>query len=786
MLISLNWLNQYVDIKEKSISELENALTMIGQEVEKIDNKFDYLDTVITAKIVDLKMHEDSDHLTVCSVDKGDEILQVVCGAKNHKLGDIVALATIGTKLSPDFEIKKGKIRGVESYGMLCSLKELGLSDEHDGIVILPNDTPIGISLNEIYDKKDTVFELEITPNRPDCLSYIGIARELACYYNIELKKLEYDITESEEINNTKIDIQEGNICNRYMTRIIKDVVVQDSPKWLKDKIESMGLKSINNLVDLSNYILFELNQPNHIFDLDKISENISVRLANSGESFLTLDEKSLELTQNDIVVCSDNIPIALGGVMGGYNYSVDENTKNILIEVAHFNKDNIRKTSRYHNISSESSYRFERAVDIMNFENVINRLSKLIVENCGGKILKGISDNFVIKPTLPTTKMYLDRLYKFVGKQIDKQKVIEILENLSILVVDNGNELILTPPTHRQDLLNAQDYYEEIIRMYGFDNIENILPQLDIKKDRIVDTTKLNDKIRNICVSLGLNEVINYSFIPKNALDLVKYDSTNTIVLENPINEDFSVMRNTLIYSLIKNAKDNSNRSVESSKFFEISRVFEKIDDKYIETTKLGIILSGSMEKTIFVEKTDYDFYHMKGIFESIFEKLNIKSYQIERSKHSSLHPGMSADVYIGRECLGSFGFIHPDVEENFSLNAIVLELNLDKLRRYIKENIKYEKISKYQSTTRDIAFLVKDDLLIGNAVKSLEKLDRIIKSITIFDIYTGPGIEKGYKSFAINILMQDNKTLEEKEINDVVDKIKDKMISQYGATVR
>lgn len=286
MLISLNWLNQYVDIKEKSISELENALTMIGQEVEKIDNKFDYLDTVITAKIVDLKMHEDSDHLTVCSVDKGDEILQVVCGAKNHKLGDIVALATIGTKLSPDFEIKKGKIRGVESCGMLCSLKELGLSDEHDGIVILPNDTPIGISLNEIYDKKDTVFELEITPNRPDCLSYIGIARELACYYNIELKKLEYDITESEEINNTKIDIQEGNICNRYMTRIIKDVVVQDSPKWLKDKIESMGLKSINNLVDISNYILFELNQPNHIFDLDKISENISVRLANSGETF--------------------------------------------------------------------------------------------------------------------------------------------------------------------------------------------------------------------------------------------------------------------------------------------------------------------------------------------------------------------------------------------------------------------------------------------------------------------------------------------------------------------
>lgn len=731
-------------------------------------------------------MHENSDHLTVCMIDTGKEILQVVCGASNHKKDDIVALAQIGTKFSDDFEIKKGKIRGVESSGMLCSLKELGIADEHDGIVIFPQDTKIGIPLSKLYDNADIVFELEITPNRPDCLSYIGIARELSCYYNLPLKKLEYNIEEADEINDINVKILDNNISYRYSTRVIKGVKVQKSPKWLANKMESMGLKSINNLVDISNYILFELNQPNHIFDLNKISKNINIRLAKDGEKLLTLDNKELELTNNDILVCSDDKPIALAGVMGGLDYSVTDETQDILIEVAHFNKDNIRKTSRYHNISSESSYRFEREVDICNFENVLNRISKMIVDNCGGRVLKGINEEYKVKPNINKVNLDLEKMYKFIGKRIEKDKILNILEKLEITINDNGNILELEAPSFRNDLVHQQDYYEEIIRMYGFDNIENILPKVDIKDKRIIDTTKLNDKIRNICVSLGLNEVINYSFIPKNALKSVKHDDTNTIILENPINEDFSVMRPTLIYSLLKNVRDNNNRSINNSSFFEISKTFENINGQYIETTKLGIALSGYIDKNIYSDKYYYDFFDLKGIVEELFEKLNIKSYQLERSDNISYHPGISADIYIGKECIATFGNIHPDLEETFGINAIYLELNVDKLQKYIKDFNKYNEISKFQPTTRDIAFVVKDDVAIGNAIKSIEKIDKIIKRVSLFDVYQGVGIMPGYKSFAISILMQDSKTLEEKEINLVVDKIKEKMAKLYDAVVR
>ena len=636
MLISLNWLKEYVDLGELNVKEIENALTMIGQEVEKIEIKGENLDKVVTAKIVEKEKHADSDHLTVCKVDIGKEIIQVVCGAPNHKLGDKVVLAQIGAKLAPDFVIKKGKIRGVESSGMLCSSKELGIGTDASGIIILPEDAPIGVPMKEYLEIDDVVFELEITPNRPDCLSHIGIARELAAYYNKKVMypnvKINKEYAEKTSDNIT-INIEDENLSKRYVSRILKDVTVKESPKWLKDKIEAVGLKSINNIVDVSNFILMEMNQPNHIFDLDKIEgKEIFVKTAGNEEIFVTLDEQERKLAKEDIVITDSKKTIALGGVMGGLNSEITSETKNILIEVAHFNPQNIRKTSRRLNLSSDASYRFERGIERENIINVINRLSNLIQEVAGGEILEGVVDVFLDSVQRNTSELSFERLNRFVGKDIPKEEVIKILSNLEIEIIDNGDTLKLTPPLYREDLELEQDYYEEIIRMYGFNNIENKLPKVEINEKTVVDTTKLIDKIKLISSSAGLKEVINYSFIPKDAVDKMKFTRVNKENLINvlkPITEDFVTLRPTLLYSLLKNAKDNLNRNISNIRFFEVSRTFEKEEELAKEEVKLGIILAGENNKTVWNSKpVPYDFYDLKGVVEKIFLKLKFKIF--------------------------------------------------------------------------------------------------------------------------------------------------------------
>ena len=798
MLISLNWLKEYVDLGELNVKEIENALTMIGQEVEKIEIKGENLDKVVTAKIVEKEKHADSDHLTVCKVDIGKEIIQVVCGAPNHKLGDKVVLAQIGAKLAPDFVIKKGKIRGVESSGMLCSSKELGIGTDASGIIILPEDAPIGVPMKEYLEIDDVVFELEITPNRPDCLSHIGIARELAAYYNKKVMypnvKINKEYAEKTSDNIT-INIEDENLSKRYVSRILKDVTVKESPKWLKDKIEAVGLKSINNIVDVSNFILMEMNQPSHIFDLDKIEgKEIFVKTAGNEEIFVTLDEQERKLAKEDIVITDSKKTIALGGVMGGLNSEITSETKNILIEVAHFNPQNIRKTSRRLNLSSDASYRFERGIERENIINVINRLSNLIQEVAGGEILEGVVDVFLDSVQRNTSELSFERLNRFVGKDIPKEEVIKILSNLEIEIIDNGDTLKLTPPLYREDLELEQDYYEEIIRMYGFNNIENKLPKVEINEKTVVDTTKLIDKIKLISSSAGLKEVINYSFIPKDAVDKMKFTRVNKENLINvlkPITEDFVTLRPTLLYSLLKNAKDNLNRNISNIRFFEVSRTFEKEEELAKEEVKLGIILAGENNKTVWNSKpVPYDFYDLKGVVEKIFLKLKFKNYLLKRSTNTEFHPGRSVDVFVGKEFIGSFGEIHPDVLENFDLGkktVLVGEFNIDLIEKYIGKISSYQGIVKYPSVPRDLALVMNEEVLVGDVLKTIEKIDKKIEKVELFDIYRGLGVMPGKKSVAISIVLRDkSKTLEEKEINDVIGKILDKVKKEYLAELR
>ena len=798
MLISLNWLKQYIDLDGIEINEMENALTMIGQEVEKIDIVGGNLDKVVVAHLEEVKKHPNADSLTLCKVNNGKEILQIVCGATNHKTGDKVALAQVGARLKEDFTIKKGKIRGEESNGMLCSEDELGIGSDRDGIIILPEDAPIGVPFKDYLGINDTVFELEITPNRPDCLSHIGIARELSAYYGKELKYPETEIkneTGEKTSDNVKVTIEDSNLSRRYVTRILKNVTVKESPKWLKERIESVGLRSINNIVDVSNFILMEMNHPNHVFDLNKIDGNeIKVKSAGNEDKLVTLDEQERELEDGDIVICDGKKIIALGGVMGGLDSEITDNTKNILLEVAHFNSQNVRKTSRRLTLSSDSSYRFERGIDVEDSIKVINRLANLIQEVAGGEILNGYVDVYPVPHENKVAELNFERLNRFVGKVIPREKVIEILRNLEIDVKDNGETLTLIAPSYRGDLELEQDYFEEVIRMYGFDNIENILPRVDINKNSTLDTTKLTDRVKTICASVGLKEVINYSFIPKDALQKLKFTGVSEdklIDISNPITEDFVTMRPTLLYSLIKNAKDNMNRNVSNIRFFEVSRTFEKAEELAKEDIKVGIILAGENDKTLWNPKpVHYDFYDLKGIVEEIFSKLKFQSFSIKRSVQTEFHPGRSADVFVGKEYIGSFGEIHPDVLENFGLDkktVLVAEFNIELIKKYINKPFVYQGIVKYPAVPRDLALVMNENILVGDVLKTIEKIDKKVEKVELFDIYQGIGVEPGKKSVAISILLRDDsKTLEEKEINDIIDKILAKMKKDYMAELR
>ena len=579
------------------------------------------------------------------------------------------------------------------------------------------------------------------------------------------------------------------------MTRILKNVTVKESPKWLKERIEAVGLRSINNIVDVSNFILMEMNHPNHVFDLDKIEGNeIKVKSAVKGDKLVTLDEQERELEDGDIVICDSKKILALGGVMGGLDSEVTDNTKNILLEVAQFNPQNVRKTSRRLTLSSDSSYRFERGIDVEDSIKVINRLANLIQEVAGGEILNGYVDVYPVPHENKVAELNFERLNRFVGKVIPREKVIEILRNLEIDVKDNGETLTLTAPSYRGDLELEQDYFEEVIRMYGFDNIENILPRVDINKNSTLDTTKLTDRVKTICASVGLKEVINYSFIPKDALQKLKFTGVSEdklIDISNPITEDFVTMRPTLLYSLIKNAKDNMNRNVSNIRFFEVSRTFEKAEELAKEDIKVGIILAGENDKTLWNPKpVHYDFYDLKGIVEEIFSKLKFQSFSIKRSVQTEFHPGRSADIFVGKEYIGSFGEIHPDVLENFGLNkktVLVAEFNIELIKKYINKPFVYQGIVKYPAVPRDLALVMNENILVGDVLKTIEKIDKKVEKVELFDIYQGIGVEPGKKSVAISILLRDDsKTLEEKEINDIIDKILAKMKKDYMAELR
>jgi len=798
MLISLNWLKQYVDIKE-SVEEIANALTMIGQEVEAIDIQGKDLGNVVIGQIVEFDKHPNSDRLTLLKVNVGEEEpLQIICGATNHKLNDKVVVAKIGAVLPGNFKIKKSKIRDVESFGMLCSEAELGLAKESEGIIILPEDAPIGKEYREYAGLNDVIFELEITPNRPDCLSHIGIAREVAAYYNRKVKYPVIEIAETIESVNTviKVNIEDKERCKRYLGRVIKNVKIKESPEWLKTRIRAMGLNPINNVVDVTNFVMFEYNQPMHAFDLDKVEGNITIRAAKENEEITTLDGVERVLKNGELVIADDEKAIAIGGVIGGQNTQIDSDTKNIFVEVAYFTPENIRRESRDLGIFTDSAYRNERGMDVENLAVVMNRAVSLLAEVAEGEVLSEVIDKYVEKPKRAEISLNLEKLNKFIGKNLTYEEVGKILTHLDIELKPLGDgTTLLIPPSYRADLTRPADIYEEVIRMYGFDNIEAKIPVMSIESGEENTNFKISRIVREILKELGLNEVINYSFIPKFTKELFNFGE-EVIEIKNPLSEDMAVMRPTLLYSLITNVRDNINRNQTDLKLFEISKTFKKLGEGQnglaIEDLKIALILSGREEKNLWNQsKSDYSFYDLKGYLEFLLERLNVTKYSLTRlTNNKNFHPGASAEIKIGEDVIGVLGELHPNLVNYFGIKrekVFFAELNLTSLLKYIKIKVNYETISKYPEVLRDLAITLDRSVLVGEMVKEIKKKVNLIEKIDIFDVYSGDKIDKDKKSVAMSIVLRDkNRTLTDEDIDKAMTAILELIKDKYNGEIR
>lgn len=798
MLISLNWLKQYVDIKE-SVEEIANALTMIGQEVEAIDIQGKDLGNVVIGQIVEFDKHPNSDRLTLLKVNVGEEEpLQIICGATNHKLNDKVVVAKIGAVLPGNFKIKKSKIRDVESFGMLCSEAELGLAKESEEIIILPEDAPIGKEYREYAGLNDVIFELEITPNRPDCLSHIGIAREVAAYYNRKVKYPVIEIAETIESVNTviKVNIEDKERCKRYLGRVIKNVKIKESPDWLKTRIRAMGLNPINNVVDVTNFVMFEYNQPMHAFDLDKVEGNITIRAAKENEEITTLDGVERVLKNGELVIADDEKAIAIGGVIGGQDTQIDSDTKNIFVEVAYFTPENIRRESRDLGIFTDSAYRNERGMDIENLATVMNRAVSLLAEVAEGEVLSEVIDKYVEKPKRAEISLNLEKLNKFIGKTLTYEEVGKILTHLDIELKPLGDgTMLLIPPSYRADLTRPADIYEEVIRMYGFDNIEAKMPVMSIESGEENTNFKISRIVREILKELGLNEVINYSFIPKFTKELFNFGE-EVIEIKNPLSEDMAVMRPTLLYSLIANVRDNINRNQTDLKLFEISKTFKKLGEGQnglaIEDLKIALILSGREEKNLWNQsKSDYNFYDLKGYLEFLLERLNVTKYSLTRlTNNKNFHPGASAEIKIGEDVIGVLGELHPNLVNYFGIKrekVFFAELNLTSLLKYIKIKVNYETISKYPEVLRDLAITLDKSVLVGEMVKEIKKKVNLIEKIDIFDVYSGDKIDKDKKSVAMSIVLRDkNRTLTDEDIDKAMTAILELIKDKYNGEIR
>jgi phenylalanyl-tRNA synthetase beta chain len=801
MLVSLRWLRDYVDISIP-LKELVYRLTMAGLEVEEIKEIGPAFTNVVVAKILSVKTHPETDKYHFCEVAAGEGIYPVVCGARNIEPGDVVPLAKIGATLPGGYTIKSSKIRGAVSEGMLCSEEELGIGEDASGIMILPRDLAIGLDLVEALNLKDMVLDIGITPNRSDCLSIIGIAREIAAITGSAVKYPDTTVSEIEQdvTSITSVDILDPDLCPRYSARIIKDITIKPSPLWMRRRLEAVGLRAINNIVDVTNYVMMELGQPLHAFDFRFLEEGrIVVRRSRGGETFTSLDEKERILEADTLMICDGRKPVAIGGIMGGLNSEVKEDTRMILLESAYFNPLSIRKSAKLLGMSTDAAFRFGRGIDPEGVIKALNRAAQIMAEISGGRVCRGYIDRYPQKvKAAGNIALRRERVNEILGTDIDAPGIVKILESLemTILVEKNGVYQV-TPPTYRVDIAREIDLIEEVARLYGYDLIPETLPPVSVKAVTKERQQMVVDRIRDIVRGSGYSEIITFSFISPESVKLlgIREDDgrRNMVKIRNPLTEDQSVMRTTLVSSLLETMKKNAHNGCLDLKMFEIGRVFFRQEggELPIEKSRLGCLITGMYYDDLWCSKINTDFYDLKGCIENIFDGLKIAGLEF-RSDHREafLHPGKSCGMYANGRFIGSLGEVHPDVLLKMDLKnrAYIAEIDLDIVSDMFSCEVLYKDLPRFPSVVRDVAFVIGREMEADKMIKLAIEIDKeLLEKVSIFDVYSAKNIPEGKKSLGIRFVYRAfDRTLTDDEVNQLHCKIVRKIVDSTGARIR
>ncbi|MDP8222325.1 MAG: phenylalanine--tRNA ligase subunit beta [Candidatus Lernaella stagnicola] len=794
MIVTYRWLQDYVDF-DTPIAELSHRLTMAGFEVEEVRKIGGDYDNVVTALIEKVEPHPDADRLTVCTVFDGQERFQVVCGASNTEAGRIGVLARVGAKL-PGGKLKKGKIRGVESFGMLCARDELGISDDHTGIWLLPEGTPLGLEPLAAQGLDDWAMELGVTPNRPDALSVIGVAREVAALVGKPLKKTDLEIEpEGGAIDEyMTIEIEAPDKCPRYCGMLVKGVKIAPSPPWMVHRLEAAGVRAINNIVDITNFVLLEYGQPLHAFDYSFLSDRrIVVRCAKDGETITTLDEQVRPLDGDDLLICDGVKPVALAGIMGGLNSLVSDDTVDVFIESAYFEPTGIRRTSRKLELSSESSYRFERGTGVENTVLGAHRAARLMAELAGGTLVPGFIDAY--PKTIPRRQVAMRpaKVNALLGIDLDAAQMITHLESIELRVVDTSpDRLVVEVPSFRPDLEREVDLAEEIARLHGYENIPLTIHMGVDAENRPWALRDFLRDLRRELAGMGLSETISLAFVAPEALAAV--GAPEGIRLANPLSEDFAVLRTSLLPSLLGAVATNQARRLSDIRIFEARRVYlpQADDDMPTEPHHLGLLVAGSRQDSFWTgESPHVDFYDLKGLVERLLTHFGLRNvtWRVPADAGPFL-PGVCAEMLIGENSAGRIGKLRTESLEIFGIEGEVFagELNLDMIAAQADREIKYQKLSKFPAMFRDIAVLADEEASVDRMLAAIREIDtRRITRLHVFDVYKGKGIPPGKKSVAFSMWFQDlAKNLSDKDADKLTKKILRALKEGLGATLR
>ncbi len=802
MKFSLSWLRQYLNV-ELSPEALADALTMAGLEIDAVADRYTYLDTVIAGRITDISPHPNADKLQVCRVDIGKQFLTVVCGAKNIKVNMMVPCALPGTLLPDGRQLEKGVIRGQESEGMLCSATELGIGPDGSGIMVLDPITKPSTPLASALGLSDTVFEVDLTPNRPDCLSMIGIAREIAAIQGTRLTYPEIKTdNQGNDINaQTSVTIKDPDLCPRYAARLVFDVTVGPSPFWLQDRLLSIGLRPINNIVDITNFVMMETGQPLHAFDFDRLAgHGIVVKKAGDHKTFTTLDNKERPLSPDTLLICDKEKPVALAGVMGGLNSEIDATTTRVLIESACFNPTSIRKTAKRLGLGTDASHRFERGVDPEGTVKALERAAALMGEVSCGRIIDGLIDANPVPYTPEPIQLSTEKTNRILGLSLSRKEMDKYLTSIEFKTEPSEEDLLLViPPSYRVDVARPEDLMEEIARLSGYDHIPTTFPLIPSNTKPLDTTLKIREEIKNILLGTGFHEAVNYSFVSESSCDLLRlgpdHPGRATVKILNPLTEDQAVMRTSLIPGLLGAVRHNITRQTKTVRLFETGKVFFHTQDDHQpkEVEMLACIWTGRRNKTSWVTKgADCDFYDMKGVAEVLLDTLRLGNVTFTAASPESCDytkPGHTARICVGDIPVGILGELHPEIRGSYDLKqtAFLMEIDISVLIPLIPLEKTSTPLPIYPATSRDITLIIDKRTEANNVLQSIQQTnEKLVENIFIFDVYEGKPIQKGQKSLSIRITYRSSEgTLEDEVVNDIHKDITNRLIKEFDASL-